>query len=349
MGKGWPRKDKKLSDLAMKVPGVGGWTTVSAGHVSGVWFFCLGGTEFFFERVGRSWVYTSPRGSAGRWNAINPHISGKCFLKHANLHGSTCSVTTYGVHCHQVTLIFTSPHSFQQIMDVEPGLLARVQLLHDHFKPFRLLSSDSSQLYITTLLYLSGCYNTCSFFWQYTNSHTWYIYIYTSILTSLPPNKNPHTDLALPRCMTSIFGVNWHGISNNPILCRCWELLNHVSWWKNVFGGGRVGTRWNWWMSGDFVRTILNGAQDFCGPRGDKFWRVVSARKFELLKPSFGSFFVCFDSLKDASILKAVPWRQVIVTAANFYFLMFGLSPRISKTFLFTRQKRNLQMQRNKA
>ena len=64
------------------------------------------------------------------------------------------------------------------------------------------------------------------------------------------------------------------------------------------------------------MRRILNGAQDFWGPRGDKFWRVVSVRKFELLKPGFGSFLVCFDSLKDASILKAFPC-QVTVTAAN--------------------------------
>ena len=120
---------------------------------------------------------------------------------------------------------------------------------HDSFVSFRVLPVHFLAIYKLTCMMYIYIYLFIHLFIYFICLYL-YIHIHTSILTSLPPPPTKHSPHRLghfwkKRCMTFIFGVNWHGISNNPILCRCWELLNHVSWW-NFMSLGQVGEKWHW-------------------------------------------------------------------------------------------------------
>ena len=100
-------------------------------------------------------------------------------------------------------------------MDVEPDLLARVQLLPDHFKSFPLQSSDSSQLSSRLFCIFQGAIIPVHFFAKVHD-----VYIRCQLARD---QQQPDT-------------LQMLGAIESRLLVKF-----HVVGWL-----GRVGTRWSW-------------------------------------------------------------------------------------------------------
>ena len=255
--------------------GAGGW---GMNNFQLVDFFCLGGTDFFFERVVRSWVWVYTLQKVVSEGEI-PIFQGTVFWN---------------------MLICTDQRVVQQQRGgpLSPGDVDLPFLIPCKESWMWNLTSLQEYNYYLTISNLSRFYHqipvsyisrlfcifqgaTCSFFGNIqTHIHDIYNYIHTSILASLPPPKGSPHWLGFAKVHDVYIRCQLARDQQQPDTLQMLGAIESRLLVKfHVVGRlGRVGEGWHWSINMEISQ--LNGAQQKnCWDRaGIKFWRVVSSK-----------------------------------------------------------------------